>query len=349
MGREFLKTCRITSQHCILCLLGPCGLSSVCSLHRVWSILDQSQRLLLLWWEGQYPCFCSKFPYPFATGVSFSGGLSTEKTKWGVKKIFLSFRWAPQVFPSFSLIVFSLGFQILVGLVCILPTGWPMDHVYANYSEKWMKTQICSRITEEPTTIHQHRRDAGCVHTPYSPAPITRSEPVWFPCAFCGSFMGWELVWTKLRGRREPSVSRKARSHAAYMGHTLDTTAACFFHLNIKSPLVAQRLKICHCHCYGLHHCCAVGFTPGPRTSSCSGCSQNNNSNKTPKTSRVIHHTDLLKSQHLFRSPAQNSQEHSYGWYSSRVTERVYLFARAPITKWHRLGGWNNRNVFPHN
>ena len=38
-------------------------------------------------------------------------------------------------------------------------------------------------------------------------------------------------------------------------------------------PLSCGGLRIWHCHCSSLGHCCGVGSIPGPGTSTCHGCS----------------------------------------------------------------------------
>ena len=44
-----------------------------------------------------------------------------------------------------------------------------------------------------------------------------------------------------------------------------------------RIPWWLRGLRIWHCHCYGLGHCCGVGSIPGLGTSACHGCGQNKN------------------------------------------------------------------------
>ena len=60
----------------------------------------------------------------------------------------------------------------------------------------------------------------------------------------------------------------------------------CFKNLQLRAFLWHSRLRIWHCLCGGLGHCCAVGLIPGPGTSMCYGYSlpptKQQNKTKTP-------------------------------------------------------------------
>ena len=51
----------------------------------------------------------------------------------------------------------------------------------------------------------------------------------------------------------------------------------------------------------------------------------------------------------IFYLPMGGRPKRNWTWSDTIQTWHLYLFARIALTKYHRLGGPNNKNVFSHN
>ena len=136
---------------------------------------------------GNY-CLCINFPHLLPQGTCFSDGRSTENNKMGhtLRKRFLQFSWAQEIFSFLNLIFFSLCFQILIDPAYIFP-NYPDNldedpYWHSDYRGEHSRTEIRCRMC------------ACRVLFPCFPVPGTKPscvDPVLFPCELCDSFMQW--------------------------------------------------------------------------------------------------------------------------------------------------------------